>query len=155
PDGRFIGFFADGRLKKIDVTGGPVQTLREVGLALGAAWSHDGVILYGVAGFGLFRIAATGGEVAQVTTYDRSRQESSHHHPTFLPDGRHFLYTIQSGQKETRGVYIGSLEDNNLKRRLLDDYTVVKYMAAVPDATVGGDGWLVFGRDGALVARRF
>jgi serine/threonine protein kinase/Tol biopolymer transport system component len=155
PDGRFIGFFADGRLKKIDVTGGPVQTLREVGLALGAAWSHDGVILYGVAGFGLFRIAATGGEVAQVTTYDRSRQESSHHHPTFLPDGRHFLYTIQSGQKETRGVYIGSLEDNNLKQRLLDDYTVVKYMAAVPGATVGGDGWLVFGRDGALVARRF
>src|SRR5262249_52911623 len=69
-------------------------------------------------------------------------------------DGRHFLYTIQSGQKETRGVYIGSLE-GNLKRRLLDDYTVVKYMAAVPDATAGGDGWLVFGRDGALLAWRF
>jgi len=154
PDSRFIGFFADGRLKKIDVTGGPVQTLCDIGLALGASWSHDGVILYGVAGFGLYRIAATGGEVAQVTTYDRSRQESSHHHPTFLPDGRHFLYTIQSGQKETRGVYIGSLE-GNLKRRLLDDYTVVKYMAAVPDATAGGDGWLVFGRDGALLARRF
>ena len=154
PDGRFIGFFADGRLKKIDITGGPVQTLCEVGLALGAAWSRDGVILYGVAGFGLFRIAATGGEVTPVTSIDGPRQEILHLYPTFLPDGRHFLYTIQSGQKETRGVYLGSL-DGPLKHRLLDDYTVIKYMAAVSGATAGGDGWLVFGRDDTLLARRF
>src|SRR5262245_54504554 len=94
PDSRFIGFFADGRLKKIDITGGPVQTLCEVGLALGGAWSHDGVILYAVAAFGLYRIAATGGEVTPVTIIDGQRQEILHVYPTFLPDGRHFLYTI-------------------------------------------------------------
>jgi Tol biopolymer transport system component len=89
-----------------------------------------------------------------VTILDGPRQEILHLYPTFLPDGRHFLYTIQSGQKETRGVYVGSL-DGTLKRRLLDDYTVIKYMAAVPGAAASGYGWLVFVRDGTLLARRF
>ena len=89
-----------------------------------------------------------------MTTLDRSRQEIVHRYPTFLPDGRHFLYSIPSGQKETRGVYLGSL-DGTVKRRLLDDVTVIKYMAAVPGDTASGAGWLVFGRDGALLARPF
>jgi serine/threonine protein kinase len=71
------------------------------------------------------------------------------------PDGRHFLYSITSGQKETRGTYLGSLDEENLKRRLLDDVTRIKYMAAVRGNTAGGFGWLVFGRDGALLARPF
>jgi WD40 repeat protein len=89
-----------------------------------------------------------------VTTLDKPRGEFAHLYPTFLPDGRHFLYSIQSGQKETRGVYLGSL-DGTLKRRLLDDVTPIKYMAAVPSDTAGGAGWLVFRRDGALLARPF
>ena len=103
---------------------------------------------------GLLRISATGGEVTPVTTLDRSRQEIAHRFPTFLPDGRHFLYSIQSGQKETRGIYLGSL-DGTVKQRLLDDVTVIKYMAAVPGDTAGGAGWLLFGRDGALLAQPF
>ena len=105
-------------------------------------------------GSGLYRISAMGGEVTQVTTLEISRQEISHRYPTFLPDGRHFLYSIMSGQKETRGVYLGSL-DGTIKRRLLDDVTTIKYMAAVPGDTAGGAGWLVFVRDGALLARPF
>src|SRR5262245_31524897 len=155
PDSRFLGFFADGRLKKIEVTGGPVQTLCEVvGPPYGGAWSRTGVILFGQVQVGLFRISATGGEVTQVTALDRPRQEILHRYPTFLPDGRHFLYSISSGKKETRGVYLGSL-DGTVKRRLLDDLTPVKYMAAVPGDTSSGAGWLVFGRDGALLARPF
>jgi len=155
PDSRFIGFFADGRLKKIEVTGGPVQTLCDVaGTPLGATWSREGVILFGQPGAGLLRISATGGEFTPVTTRDRSRQELSHRYPTFLPDGRHFLYSIASGLKETRGVYLGSL-DGTVKRRLLDNVTVIKYMAAVPGDTADGAGWLVFARDGALLARPF
>src|SRR5262249_34834937 len=103
---------------------------------------------------GLLRVSATSGSVAPVTTLDSSRQEVNHVFPAFLPDGRHFLYTIQSGQKETRGVYLGSL-DGTLKRQLLDDVTVVKYMAAAPADTANGDGWLLFVRDGALLARPF
>jgi len=156
PDSRFIGFFADGRLKKIDVSGGPAQTLCEApATPLGGAWSRAGVIIFArTGGSGLLRISATGGEVTQATTIDTPRQEIAHRYPTFLPDGRHFLYCITSGQKETRGVYLGSL-DETLKRRLLDDVTVIKYMGAVPGDTTSGAGWLVFGRDGALLARPF
>src|SRR5262245_1917348 len=154
PDSRFIGFFADGRLKKIEVTGGLVQTLCDVSVSFGGAWSRAGVILFGQTPSGLLRVSAMGGEVTPVTTPDRSRQEFSHIYPTFLPDGRHFLYIIQSGQKETRGVYLGSL-DGTLKRRLLDQPTVIKYMAAVPGDTASGAGWLLFGREGALLAQPF
>jgi hypothetical protein len=89
-----------------------------------------------------------------VTSLDSSRQEISHRYPTFLPDGRHFLYSVLSGLKETRGVYLGSV-DGTVKRRLLDDYTVIKYMTAVPGDTASGAGWLLFGHDGALLARPF
>src|SRR5262249_32583569 len=116
--------------------------------------NRDGVILFGPHGLrGLVRISATGGEVTQVTKLDASRQEITHGFPTFLPDGRHFLYSIQSGRKETRGVYLGSL-DGTLKQRLLEDATPVEYIAAVPGAT-SGPGWLVFGRAGALLAQPF
>jgi serine/threonine protein kinase/Tol biopolymer transport system component len=156
PDSRFIGFFADGWLKKIEFTGGPVQTLCEAPLPLGGTWSSaGGVILFGPQSLiGLLRISATDGEVTQMTTIDRSRQEITHRYPTFLPDGRHFLYNIMSGEKGTRGVYLGSL-DGTLKRRLLDDGPVIKYLAAAPGDTSGGAGWLIYGRDGALLARPF
>jgi serine/threonine protein kinase/Tol biopolymer transport system component len=153
PDNRFIAFFADLQLKKIEVTGGPVQTLCDAPFISGGAWSRAGVILLAGTG-GLSRISATGGEVKPVTTSDRSRQEIDHRYPTFLPGGHHFLYSIVSGQKETRGVYLGSL-DGTLKQRLLDEVTAIKYMAAVPGDTASGAGWLVFGRDGALLARPF
>src|SRR5262245_40395369 len=154
PDSRFIGFFADDKLKKIEVTGGPLQTLCDVAVPLGGAWNRAGVIIFGQAQPGLLRVSAMGGEVTPVTTIDRSRKELAHVSPTFLPDGHHFLYTIHSGRKETRGAYLGSL-DGTLKRHLLDDFTPVKYMASVPGDTAGGAGWLLFGREGALLARPF
>src|SRR5262245_58509038 len=149
PDSRFIGFTADRRLKKVELTGGPVQPLSDVSWGRGA-WSRAGVILFGQLG-GLLRVSDTGGEVTQVTTPDSSRQETVHDMPTFLPDGHHFLYNILSGRKETRGVYLGSL-DGTLKRRLLDYITIIKYMAEGPASDTG---WLLFGHDGALLARPF
>jgi Tol biopolymer transport system component len=156
PDSRSLGFFADSKLKKIEATGGLVQTLCDVPtVPLGGAWSRAGVILLArLGGTGLLRTSASGGEVTEVTTLDRPRQEIVHRYPTFLPDGQHFLYGINSGRKETRGVYIGSL-DGKLKHRLLDVDTNVKYMTAIPDDTANGAGWLLFGRDGALLARPF
>src|SRR5262245_58856412 len=154
PDSRFIAFFADGRLKKIEFTGGPVITLCDAPRTVtGGAWSRAGVILFGQTNVGLLRVSATGGEVTQVTTLDGSRQEISHRYPIFLPEDNYFLYVINTGQKETRGVYIGSL-DGPVKRRLLDEITVIKYMATVPGDSAGV-GWLIFGRDGALLARPF
>src|SRR5262245_23744752 len=154
PDSRYIGFFADGRLKKIEFPGGTVQSLCEVLTPVGGAWSRTGVILFGQPEVGLSRISATGGEVTRVTTPDRSRQEFSHRFPAFLPDGQRFLYNLQGGQMDTRGFYLGSL-DGTVKRRLLADDTTIKYMAAVPGHTSGGADWLLFVRDGALLARPF
>jgi serine/threonine protein kinase/Tol biopolymer transport system component len=155
PDSRFIGFFVDGWLKKIDVTSGTVQSLCETPAnPAGGAWNRAGVILIGQNPAGLLRVSATSGEVTPVTTLDRSRQEGNHVAPAFLPDGRHFLYVIQSGRKETRGIYLGSL-DGTLKRQLLDDVVGVKYVAAAPGDTSNSAGWVLFGRDGALLARPF
>src|SRR5215471_16968929 len=121
PDSRWIGFFADSRLKKIEVSGGLAQTLSETPNFLGATWNRDGVILFGRGGAGaISRISATGGEAVQVAVPDRARLETNLLYPVFLPDGRHFLYTIRSGQKEIRGVYVGSL-DGGVKQRLLGD----------------------------------
>jgi len=154
PDSRFIAFFADGKLKKIEVNGGLALSLCEASYPWGGTWSRDGVILYGHIPGGLLRTSATGGEVTPVATPDTSRQEIAYHYPTFLPDGRHFLYSINSGQKETRGVYLGSL-DTTVKRRLLDNVTPIKFMATAPGDTASGSGWLIFGREGELLARPF
>ncbi|HEY9430546.1 MAG TPA: protein kinase [Blastocatellia bacterium] len=155
PDSRFIGFFADGRLKKVEMTGGLVKILGYAPSPLGGAWSRDGVILYGPHPVGgLWRVSERGEEVTTVITRDSSRQEIYLSHPSFLPDGRHFLYSITSGNKETRGVYLGSL-DGPVKGPLLDQVTPIQYMAAVPGDTAGGPGWLVFGLDGKLLARPF
>jgi hypothetical protein len=155
PDSRFIAFFADGRLKKIEFTGGPVLTLCEAPRTVtGGAWNRDGVILFGQVVIGLLRISATGGEVTRVTSIDWLRRETSHRYPTFLLDGYHFLYAINTAEKETRGVCIGSL-DGKVRRRLLDESTVIKYMAAIPGNKIDGDGWLLFVHDGALLARPF
>ena len=117
PDNHWIGFFTANKLKKIEVSGGPPQTLCDVLVPTGGAWNRDGIILFsGLSG--LFRVLAMGGEVTASATLDRTREEIVHAHPSFLPDGSHFLYTIQSGNKETRGIYLGSL-DGKVKQRLL------------------------------------
>ena len=143
PDNHWIGFFTATKLKKIEISGGPPQTLCDVVTPRGGAWNRDGVILFSGSSAGLFRVAATGGEVTVLTTLDRAGQEITHFNPSFLPDGRHFLYTIQSGQKETLGIYLGSL-DGKVKQRLLSDYSSAVY--APP-------GYLLFRREEALLAQ--
>jgi Tol biopolymer transport system component/predicted Ser/Thr protein kinase len=93
PDSRFIGFFAQGKLKKVDVTGGAPQELCDAAAGGGGTWNRDGVIVFApTPTSGLFRVSAAGGTPVPLTTLDASRQERSHLHPWFLPDGRHFLY---------------------------------------------------------------
>jgi hypothetical protein len=89
----------------------------------------------------------------QVAVPDRARLETNLLYPVFLPDGRHFLYTIRSGQKEIRGVYVGSL-DGGVKQRLLGDATSARYVPP-PAASAADAGWLLFGRDDALFCQPF
>src|SRR5262249_48295676 len=121
PDNRYLGFF-DGlvtKLKKIDLLGGPAQTLVDVpGDEYCATWNAQDVILFSSTGTnGLQRISASGGTPVQVTTLDKSQQETAHLWPQFLPDGRHFLYQVQKGKREDWSVYVGSLD--SMDRKLL------------------------------------
>jgi serine/threonine protein kinase/Tol biopolymer transport system component len=146
PDSRFIGFFAGGKLKKIEVMGGPPSTLCNALNGRGGAWNRDDVIIFAPDNrSGLSRVSAAGGEPSPVTTLDSSRQESTHRFPQFLPDGRHFLYFARSIQHENSAIYVSSLDQPPAKRIISTDTNV----AYAPP------GYLLFTRDTALMAQAF
>ena len=146
PDSRFIGFFAGGKLKKIEVTGGPTSTLCNALNGRGGAWNRDNIIVFApdLRG-GLSRVSAAGGEPSPVTTLDASRQESSHRFPQFLPDGRHFLYFARSIQRENNGIYASSLDQPPARRIISTD----------TNAAYAPPGYLFFTRETALMAQAF
>ena len=93
PDSRFIGFFVDNKLKKIEASGGPPMTLCDAPMARGGAWNREGVIIAGGLNVPLFRVPAAGGEAKPLTTLEQARRDIDHRWPVFLPDGQHYLYT--------------------------------------------------------------
>jgi serine/threonine protein kinase/Tol biopolymer transport system component len=143
PDSRFVAFFANGKLKKIDASGGPALSLAD---AWGSGtWGRDDVILLtgGVgAGAPIARVAASGGMPSPVTSVDNTVGET-HTYPSFLPDGRHFLFTTLS-QTGTGSVYVGSLESSE-RTRLFDGVTNARY----------SQGELFFLRGTTLMAQPF
>ncbi|MCA1629555.1 MAG: protein kinase, partial [Acidobacteria bacterium] len=145
PDGRFIGFFGGGKLKKIEASGGPPQSLCDTAASRGGTWNRDGVIIFGDTSGPLYRVSASGGEPTPVMPLDQSRLESSHRWPQFLPDGRHFLYFVRSGQIESRGVYVGSLDSKETKRLI----------PTALNATYAPPGLLLFMREETLMAQKF
>jgi hypothetical protein len=148
PDSRFIGFFVQSKLKKVDASGGPPQTLCEIaGNALiGGSWSSDGVIVFGYNAGGLYRVSQAGGVPTKVTTSDQSRGELGHLRPWFLPDGRHFLYVTRGGQP---AIYLGSL-DGTASKRLV---TASQAGAYAPPLSGSEHGHLLFLREGTLMAQ--
>jgi eukaryotic-like serine/threonine-protein kinase len=147
PDGRFIGFFAGGKLKKIDATGGPPQTLcdAEPG-SRGGTWNREGVIVFAPGPLGpLYRVSAAGDEPVPVTALDQSRFEFSHRWPQFLPDGRRFLYFVRSNKAELGGIYVGSLDSKEASQLLPNTL----------NAAFAPPGFLLFLRNGTLMAQRF
>jgi len=150
PDGRSLGFFADGKLKRLELGGGPVRSLCEAPTGRGGTWNQDGVILFtptGQLGVGISRISAAGGTAVQVTYPDREHGEDSHRWPIFLPDGVHFLYLAMdlSGRTALSSIYVGSL--NSKEKHLVTQAKAnVAYVAP---------GYLLFYRDQTLFAQHF
>jgi Tol biopolymer transport system component len=123
PDGRWLGFFADGKLNKIEARGGPVVPLCEATDGRGGTWNDAGIIIFQRAwSEALMKVPAGGGTPEPVTTLNKDRFDVAHRWPRFLPDGQHFLFYVVSTTNpitsEHSGIYIGSL-DSNESRLLL------------------------------------
>ena len=141
PDSTSIAFFAQGKLRKIEVSGGPAQTLCDAPAGEGGTWNRDGVILFAPNAMGaLFRVSSAGGQAAAVTTLSVANKDSSHRWPDFLPDGRHFLFLALPSNV----VYAGSLDSGEVKRLVNAD-----------SRTLYGTGYLTFVRGGTLMAQPF
>ena len=149
PDGESVAFFADGRLKKVGLGGAPPQTLATVGYRPSrGTWSRSGVLLYADRMSPIYAVSETGdGKVTPLTTLDPSRQEVAHAALQFLPDGRHFLFSIDSTNPDHAGTFVASLDDPAARTRLLD-----RGAAAVAFAP---PSHLVYFRDRTLMAQPF
>jgi serine/threonine protein kinase/Tol biopolymer transport system component len=149
PDSQFIGFFADGKLKKIPLAGGTVQTVCEAEDAEGGTWSGNGVILYGYSQRGgpVMRVDAAGGEPIPVTHLQKGF--GAHVWPQFLPDRKHFLYLALSenpaNESLSNSVFVGSVDSAEVK-------LVLKNASA---ARFYPPGYLLVVREGNLLAQRF
>ncbi len=146
-DSREIGFFQEGKLRRIDVSGGPVTTICDAPSGRGGSWSRDGVIIFAAGtSDGITKVPSTGGTPVPVTKVETG--ETSNRWPSFLPDGKHFLYLgwNQGGSNESQAysVYVGSL-DGGLRKLVLTGANNVSY----------ANGYLLFVRGNNLLAQRF
>jgi eukaryotic-like serine/threonine-protein kinase len=145
-DSRFVGFYAEGKLKKIAVTGGAVQMLVESPTSTGGTWSAEGIVLFTASlPRTIYRVSVAGGTATPVTTLDDSRQETFHGFPYFLPDGKHFLYFALSAKTENDAIYVGSLDSKD--RKLI--------LNANSNAVYASPGYILFSREGTLMAQPF
>jgi serine/threonine protein kinase/Tol biopolymer transport system component len=148
PDSRFIAFFAGGKLKKVQVSGGPPVVLCDVVQGRGGAWNRDNVIVFGSLGSALARVSSAGGSPVAVAKLDSAYSETSHRWPHFLPDGRHFVFTAVTGAsnlapKPSR-IRLGSLDSTD---------TIDLFQAE--SSVAYSSGHLLFVRDGTLMAQPF
>ena len=156
PDSRFLAFGVGNQLKKVDVSGGPAQTLCELpsGNVGSGAWNRDGVIIFGSPIGPIRRVPAEGGVATDVTALDLSRQEPAHTLPTFLPDGRHFVYWRRSRFAEKQGIFLGSL-DVKPSDQSLELLVATPFGGVWAPSAAGAGGHLFFLRDGTLMAQPF
>ncbi|MEE9235038.1 MAG: protein kinase [Candidatus Acidoferrales bacterium] len=156
PDSRLIGFFAEGKLQKIDVAGGPPQILCDApGVFSMGTWSRNGTILFSVfeapGQEGLHRVSAAGGAPTRMTILDESEKELLPFYPSFLPDGRHFIFRcaqVEDGSFEDRGICVASL-DSGRARQLVDARSPVSRAEYAPP------GYLLYARGETLLAHPF
>ena len=144
-DGKSVGFFADGKLKKVPAAGGPVTILAVTPNPRGGSWNRDNVIIYEPDyRDSLWKISAAGGTPQRLTKFDAGKH-TTHRWPRFLPDGKHFLFfaTNHSGDAE-QGIYFGSIEDGSYKH-VLDSDSDAEYAS----------GYLLYHLQSQLLAQKF
>jgi len=146
PDSRYLAYFAEGKLKKIAVAGGPAQTVCDAPGGADGSWSRAGTILYdGSVTDSLRKVSASGGVSTAATTIDRASGETGHAWPHFLPDGENFLYIASATSADAGALKIASL----------DGKESVRIPGAFSRAEYAEPGYLLFVRDGTLMAQAF
>jgi eukaryotic-like serine/threonine-protein kinase len=151
PDGLWVGFFADDRLRKIPLAGGTPVTLAEAPDGSGGSWGPNGEIVFApAASSGLFAVPDGGGTPRRVTSLDPVRGDDVHRWPQVLPGGRSVLFTVDAWSRETSEMAIADLTTGGV-RIVQQDASLARY---VPGAS-GGAGQLVFVQDGDLMAASF
>ena len=145
PDGAFVGFFSDQKLKKVPASGGAVVTLSDAPFAAGGTWSQAGIVFAPNMQGGLVRIPDSGGSAVPATALAAERHERTHRWPFFLPDGRRFLYlSSEEGPPSRWSIRVGSL-----------DSTASTFVLEARSNAVYHDGYLLFVRKGILLAQPF
>jgi eukaryotic-like serine/threonine-protein kinase len=149
PDSRSIGLFASGKLKKVQIGGGTPIVLCDAQGARGGTWNRDNVIVFAPSIGALMRVPGAGGTPTAITALDPSTGESNHRWPSFLPDGRHFLFTATIGTccpaSKPATVRVGSIDRDEPVVLLFQAESSVRFSA----------GHLLFARDDTLMAQPF
>jgi eukaryotic-like serine/threonine-protein kinase len=142
-DGHSIGFFADGKLKRIEADGQNLQAVCDAPNGRGGTWNKDGVIVFAPnAVGGVAKVSATGGTAVPIT---QTNVSINHRFPRFLPDGRHFLFTLAFSNKDEDGIYLGSV-----------DSPEIKVISRGPSSNSAyASGYLLVVREGKLLAQPF
>jgi eukaryotic-like serine/threonine-protein kinase len=157
PDNRYVVYSENSpKLKKVDIATGAVQDICDKpGPPIGGSWNQAGLIIFGGNSTGLWKVPAAGGVAVALTKLDPARNEREHELPSFLPDGRHFLYLrISSTKPEENGVFAGSIDDpadKQSQKRIVATGFGAQYIPAAE----GGSGLLLFLREGALMVQAF
>jgi serine/threonine protein kinase len=146
PNSRQIAFFANDKLKKVPAAGGTVEPLCDAKDGRGGSWGTQDVIVFAPANAGALQsVSANGGEPKAATTLDSARGETGHRFPSFLPDGRHFLFATLPPKNQKYDLFVGSL-----------DGTRSDLLASAEGAAVYAEpGYLIFPRKNVLVAQAF
>jgi serine/threonine protein kinase len=149
PDGRYIGFFAGGKLKKIDVQGGPPAIICDAPDGRGGSWNQDGDIVFTpTVNSPIYRVSASGGPISQLTRQDPAKNETTHRWPSFLPDGRHYIFlagsTFTPSESATNSIMLGSLDSKETKL-LFHTHYQAEYAS----------GHMLFLRQSSLMAQPF
>jgi Tol biopolymer transport system component len=143
PDNHTVGFFADGKLKVIDITDSPEIIVCDAPDTRGGSWNRNGTILFSPLFKGGLYAVSLNNQLPYPITHPPGNSFESHRWPSFLPDGKHFLFTVVASEQP--GIYVGALDDPK-RVRLLPDVSKAEYSAL---------GYLLFDRDGHLVAQKF
>ena len=146
PDGRFLAYISDGKLKKVPVAGGPVVTISDAPGGADGSWGTRGLILFdGSTSDSIRSVPAAGGSVRAASFLHRGRNDASHAWPHFLPDGRHFLFLAYPPGASEGSIMAGAVGSPTAKEI---GRTEGRVEYAAP-------GYLVYPREGTLMAQPF